>query len=171
VRLDQCRLLADVAVDALPGHPPVTYTVVGPPPCAAAPCPDSLLPGDRLDVTVQFVGEAPQVVTVDAAADGFKATDAGEAGLSELSPSSAPAFGPGPDRFALGHCWIDSPIDFDGSFWDPAGWIDLDAVAASNASDGTLVLTSPDSAHFSTDSGFELDLVRHPGSKYFPGCM
>jgi hypothetical protein len=67
-------------------------------------------------------------------------------------------------RFALAHCGIDSPIDFDGSFWDPAGWIDLDAVAASNASDGTLVLTSPDSAHFSTDSGFELDLVRHPGS-------
>jgi hypothetical protein len=171
VRLDQCRLLADVAIDALPGHPPVTYTVVGPPPCAAAPCPDSLLPGDRLDVTVQFAGEAPQVVTVDAAADGFKATDAGEAGLIELTPSSAHGSGPGPHRFALGHCGIGSPIDFDGSFWDPSGWIDIDGEAASDGAEGRLVLTSPDSANFSTDSGSELDLVRHPGSKYFPGCM
>jgi hypothetical protein len=170
VQRDQCRLLADVAVDALPGHPPVTYTEVGPPSCAAAPCPDSLLPGDRLDVTVQFAGEAPQVVTVDATGDGFKATDAGEAGLSELAPSSAHATGQGPGRFVLGHCGIGSPIDFDGSFWDPSGWIDLDA-AASNASAGTLVLTSRDTAHFSTGTGFELDLVRHPGSKYFPGCM
>ena len=122
-------------------------------------------------MTVQFVGEAPQVVTVDATADGFKATDAGEAGLMELDPSSAPASGSGPVPFALDHCGIGSPIDFDGSFWDPAGWIDLDAVAAGNASDGALVLTSRDTAHFSTGTGFELDLVRHPGSKYFPGCM
>ena len=170
VQLDQCRVLADVALGALPGHPPVSYTEVGPPSCVAAPCPEALLPGNRLIVTIQFTGAAPRLVTIDAAADGFQASDGGEAGLIELAPESAPARAPGPRPFALGHCGIGSPIDLDGSFWDPAGRIDFQADEAINAADGTLVLTSQDTAHFSTANGFEIDLVRHPGSKYFPGC-
>ena len=170
VRLDQCQLVADVALGALTGHPPVTSIVVGPPPCAAAPCPESLAPGDRLDVTIQFVGAVPTLVTVAATADGFRAVDAGEAGLIELSPSSGPASGGLDARpFALGHCGVGSPIDFDGSFWDPAGWIDVKA-GAFDALDGTLVLTTPNTAHFSTAAGFELDLVRHPGPKSFASC-
>jgi hypothetical protein len=170
VELAPCRSIADVALAALPGHAPVTYVEVGPPSCAAAPCPKALVPGQRLSVVVQFAGPPPTLVTIDGTVDGPLATDAGGAGLSELEPTSAPAPVAGPQPFALAHCGIGSPIDFDGSFWDPVGVVDIEAAESFNGNEGAIILASPDTAHYSTSTGFELDLVRHMGSKWFPGC-
>jgi len=50
------------------------------------------------------------------------------------------------------------------------GGFDIQTPGAINAIDGILLLTSSDGAHSSTATGFELDLVRHVGSKSYPGC-
>jgi len=170
VALDQCLAIAEAASKALPAQSTVTYTEVGPRFCDSTLCSDPLVPGDELTAIAQLADGPPRLVTVAAADTGFVATDVAEAGLIELKPSSRRAGGFGPFPFALQHCGLGSPIDFDGSFWDPVGTIDMEAPEASNAIDGTLVLTSSEGAHFSTATGFELDLVRHVGSKSYPGC-
>jgi hypothetical protein len=80
-------------------------------------------------------------------------------------------------HFSLGHCGLLSPIDVDGSFWDPldgvtAGGAPLDLENGSemiNGTPGTLVVIG-DEARFRTEGGSVLRLARHDGRKEFPGC-
>jgi hypothetical protein len=168
--LEQCSEIADVAISALTDHSPITFVEVGPPPCEGAPCPRTLPPGADLPVTVQFSGAKPRLVIMGIVGDGLAAADAGDPVFIELTARSASGAGPGPHPFTLGHCGVFSPIDFDGSFWDAVGRVDLGADAAINSADGTLRLTSPTTAQFATPRGFRLDLVRHSGAKAFRGC-
>ncbi len=74
------------------------------------------------------------------------------------------------NRFSLGHCGLDSPIDVDGALWDPVGAIDADATEAINAADGEFRRTGPTMAEFVTATGFRVALVRHEGRKSIPLC-
>ena len=86
-----------------------------------------------------------------------------------IEPHSRPAGGQNLP-FALGHCGLVSPIDADGSLWDPIGQIDGDALEAMNPGPGTIIFLAPRAARFVTDSGFRADLVRRAGSKLFQLC-
>lgn len=101
----------------------------------------------------------------------------GDAGGTILAPVSAPIQPATAYRFSMGHCGLDSPIDADGSFWDPvegltAGGGPLDLEAAQemiNASAGFFVVIG-DEARFRTEAGSVVSLERHAGEKEFPGC-
>ena len=82
-----------------------------------------------------------------------------------------------PYRFSLGHCGLSSPIDVDGSFWDP-----IDGVSASgaeldlandaemiNATSG-VILVIGDEMRFRTASGSVVRFRRHDGAKEFAAC-
>ena len=99
-----------------------------------------------------------------------------------LEPESAPAdIGIGvPVPFTLGHCGLLSPIDLDGSFWQPVGGTDADGgpiegddevAELINATSGQLVLTGPDEAVFTTTMDSRIQLVRAAGAVDYPLCM
>ena len=81
-------------------------------------------------------------------------------------------------RFTLGHCGLQSPVDVDGSFWDP-----VDGVTASGAPldferDGEMINATPglivvigDEARYRTETGTVVRFERHDGEKSFPPCM
>jgi hypothetical protein len=101
----------------------------------------------------------------------------GEAGGTILVPVSASIAPATAYRFSLGHCGLFSPIDVDGSFWDPidgltAGGEPLDLEGSSEmitATAGFFVVIG-DEARFRTESGSVLTLERHEGEKELPGC-
>lgn len=80
-------------------------------------------------------------------------------------------------RFALAHCGLASPVDLDGSFWDPvdgatAGGQPLDLAGDPemiNATGGVIAVVG-DEARFQTGSGAVVRFARHFGEKGFPGC-
>ena len=101
----------------------------------------------------------------------------GEDGGTILAPVSAPIAPATAYRFSLGHCGLASPIDVDGSFWDPldgvtagGGRLDLEGDSEMiNATAGFFVVIGDD-ARFRTGSGSVLSLTRQDGEKEFPGC-
>ena len=101
----------------------------------------------------------------------------GEAGGTVLVPVSASIEPATAYRFSIGHCGLFSPIDVDGSFWDPidgltagGGPLDLEGDSEMiNATAGFFVVIGDD-ARFRTESGSVLTLERHEGEKEFPGC-
>jgi hypothetical protein len=72
--------------------------------------------------------------------------------------------------FTIGHCGLSSPIDVDGSLWDPVGTIDGTHPAAINAASGQFTLAGETTARFETDSGFAVSLLRRDGPKAFRLC-
>ena len=100
----------------------------------------------------------------------------GPRGGTVFDPVSA-AIGHGaPYHFSLGHCGLFSPVDVDGSFWEPVEVVRegqaIDArsdVEMMNATPGVIVVTGDD-AEFQTESGAVVTLVRRPGSGEFAGC-
>lgn len=90
-----------------------------------------------------------------------------ESQVGGFRPTSGPAVGPIVE-FTLGHCGLSSPIDVDGSFWDPYGAIDPDD-ALVNASDGQFRRLGLNEAEFIT-AGSRVQLRRHSGAKSPPGC-
>lgn len=101
----------------------------------------------------------------------------GPAGGTVFDPISARLEPAVPYRFSLGHCGLHSPVDLDGSFWDPidgvsAGNRPLDLENDSemiNATAGVVVVIG-DEARFRTESGAIVRFARHEGEKEFPGC-
>jgi hypothetical protein len=69
--------------------------------------------------------------------------------------------------FAMGHCGLLSPIDFDGSLWDP---LNQEYSVVFDGATGTILLTSVDRARFVSDAGDELELARVEGSAPYPLC-
>lgn len=75
-------------------------------------------------------------------------------------------------RFTLGHCGLDWIVDFDGSFWDPV-WNAVPRRRPSfaiNSDEGTMKLTSPDTATYEASTGKIVTLERHSGPKAFFVC-
>jgi hypothetical protein len=78
----------------------------------------------------------------------------------------------------LGHCGLVSPIDFDGSLWDPiagdngAGGALTDEHQGEliNATRVTLTLIEPDVLRLETPLGAVLRLVRHSGARPYSLC-
>jgi hypothetical protein len=92
-----------------------------------------------------------------------------KASSAVLVPATARA-GKGNLSFSLGHCGLGSPIDVDGSLWDPVGQIDGDATDVVNSSNGTILFLGQQTARFETSGGFRADLVRRAGSKAYRLC-
>lgn len=94
-----------------------------------------------------------------------------------FEPSSVPIDHGVPYRFSLGHCGLASPVDVDGSFWDPIDGVEpggtrLDLTADSemiNATSGIIAVID-DEARLRTDSGTVVRFARHAGTKDFPSC-
>jgi len=80
-------------------------------------------------------------------------------------------------RFSLGHCGLLSPIDVDGSFWDPldgtgptGAELGLESDGEMINSTGGVIVVMGDELRFRTDSGSVVRFERHPGEKEYPGC-
>jgi len=171
VPVAQCQAVAVAALGALPdGHLAPAHVEVGPLGCRASPCPQALVTGGDVGVIVRFASGPPRAIEVTALDESLQAADAGDPSYFEVKPLSARAPGPGPHPFSLGHCGIWTPIDFDGSLWDPIGAIAAESSDATNGSDGLLVMTSPTTAVYTSTGGFHLDLMRHIGTGFYPGC-
>lgn len=69
--------------------------------------------------------------------------------------------------YEMPRCQAQSPLDFDGAFWDPETGDDLAAVAGKK---GSVVLMAPDSAVFRADDGTVVEMRRHVGVKTFKAC-
>jgi hypothetical protein len=108
-------------------------------------------------------------VTVDTVAGRATRVTPVEIFRVEVRPSS-PRLAAQVTPFDLGHCGIWSGIDVDGSFWNPVGAVNANHPDLVNSARGTFTLTSPNSATLRTQDGFALQLVRHEGPKFLPGC-
>ncbi len=83
-----------------------------------------------------------------------------------------------PRLFRLGHCGLRSPLDFDGSLWDPkyghnghGAPIRGDAVwALINEVPVTMILLEKDVAEMRTRVGLVVTLWRHHGPRLYSGC-
>ena len=80
--------------------------------------------------------------------------------------------------FALEHCGLMSPIDFDRSLWDVVGAEDGSGGELTddqvgelvNQTSGRITLIAPDVARFQTPRGAVVTLVRHDGPKRYRLC-
>jgi hypothetical protein len=81
--------------------------------------------------------------------------------------------------WALGHCGLYSPVDLDGTFWDPIGGVDTDLGPIDtedelgeliNASEVEALLVQPDRLDLRSPLGTVVVLVRHEGPGEYPGC-
>jgi hypothetical protein len=80
--------------------------------------------------------------------------------------------------FILGHCGLISPIDIDGSLWDPVGGDnglgdelnDLQRSELINSTSTVVVLIAPDRLEMLTPLGAVITLTRHDGPRSYFGC-
>ena len=101
----------------------------------------------------------------------------GPNGGTVFDPISAPVDEAVAYLFGLGHCGLYSPVDVDGSFWDPisgttadGGALDLEGDSEMiNATQGAVVVIG-DEMRFRTALGSVVRFERHDGDKEFPGC-
>jgi hypothetical protein len=76
--------------------------------------------------------------------------------------------------YTLGHCGLSSPIDIDGSLWDPIGssaqLTDAQEGELINATPAVVVLIEADTMEMRTPAGATLTLTRHQGARSYFGC-
>jgi hypothetical protein len=139
-------------------------------PCEGVGCPAGFLARSRGEAVVELVSPA-RIESLSIAVTGGAMTfgPAVDETVATLVARSAHA-GRGVLRFTLGHCGLLSPIDVDGSLWDPIGQIDGDAAEAINVSAGSILLLAPRAARFVADPTFSADLVRRDGRKSYRLC-
>jgi hypothetical protein len=124
--------------------------------------------------TPTYPTPAPVVWEADVPTPGPEAIDSqpvlsrreGQLTLLPISPTGAVVgteYG-----YEMPHCGISSPIDVDGSFWDPVN-VPADPVQF-DGSRGTFRLDTPTTASFTDANEAVLRLVRHVGAKEFGGC-
>ena len=169
---EECRAIFEAALARVPGgRPAVVAAQVMAYGCESGPCAPGVVTRGQGQVQIEYAGGSGLVT--------WQLTLAGGGGLAFSLPSetagggSEPASGPAAApvvQVSLGHCGLYSPIDFDGSFWDPVGPVDGDAPEAINSASGTIRLLGPVDAEFRAPSGFTLRLRRHQGAKTFQGC-
>jgi hypothetical protein len=100
--------------------------------------------------------------------------------LVDIEPTSVPGI---PEdvvfSLALGHCGLGSPIDVDGSVWDPIGGLDAHGEAIDseeevgeliNATDLSAVIPSMGRLDLRTPLGSVVVLSRHIGPRGYPLC-
>ena len=153
-----------------PDHLPIVAASVQAWGCDEEPCAEvGLRRGGFLSIHYAN-GGGLEAWTVGTAPDGSLVLDDHASGLPDpFVPESGRVALPAVD-FSLGHCGLGSPIDVDGSFWDPVGPVDSNAPDAINSSQGTFSLIGPNDAQFRSRTGFVVNLRRHEGAKDFFGC-
>lgn len=87
---------------------------------------------------------------------------------SVVSATSSAAIHGQPFAFEMGHCGINSPIDFDGSLWRPVDSVPSDEAYQSHR--GTVTILGANEAEFRSEEGFVLPLRRLNGPQVLPGC-
>lgn len=167
---DDCRrVLGHVAAVSTATDPRVRYLQVGPFGCAAGGgCPTSLVARPEGDVTIE-TASGTIGFHVKAVGDRVEVIAQERFGI-DLAPTSSLPLPIVPQSFALGHCGLWSGVDLGGSWWDPVGVIDSDHADAINAAEGTIALTGPDRATFTSKGGLVVQLVRRDGQKFLPLC-
>ncbi len=165
-------MIFEAALARVPAGRPVVAARVMAYGCESGPCAPGVLARGQGEVQVE-IGDG----------GGLVAWQLGLGGGSGIAFTGPPIETPGaaePEsnrgaatiaELSLGHCGLFSPIDFDGSFWDPIGQVDGDAPEAINGASGTIRLLGPIDAEFRADSGFSVRLRRHEGAKTLQGCM
>lgn len=167
----ECQFVAEQVVTRLPEERGVPFAIViqlnG---CPNGPCPQTLGAregkvtieyadrGDPIEMSVAGPPEAPRFGDVPMAWSGLN------------DPKSPRVAGQGPFPFELGHCGLSWYVDFDGSFWIPAGQIDGDASAVINSERGHISMLGPNLAQYRGESGFTAQLARFPGPKHVWLC-
>lgn len=84
-----------------------------------------------------------------------------------------------PRQFQLGHCGLGSPIDFDGSLWNPVAGHDGRGGALTeeqvgeliNPTEVTLILLAPDLAELHTPLRAVITIARLEGGRAYSLCM
>jgi len=167
----ECQRAFAEAVQLLPRDgPPIVAASVVAFGCDNPPCAKGLQRGGS--VSVEYAnGGGLNGWSISAGADGSLTLGEHTTGLARrFLPASARLAQPSID-FSLGHCGLSSPIDVDGSFWDPVGQVDSDAAFAVNSDTGTFTLVGPDDAEFRSSTGFAVRLRRHEGARNLFGCF
>jgi hypothetical protein len=169
---EECRAIFQAALARQPvGRPPAVAARVMAYGCESGPCAPGVLARGQGQVLIEYAGGAGLVsweLTLGGGG-GLAFSPATETAGIAAQPQSRRAAAPVSD-LSLDHCGLYSPIDFDGSFWNPLGPVDGDAPEAINAAPGTIRLVGPQEAQFRAPSGFTVRLRRHPGAKAFQGC-
>jgi len=166
----ECDRALSEAAGLLPAdHPPIAVASVVAFGCDSEPCEVGLRRGGS--VSIEFADGAGLLGwSVEVAPDGSLRFADHTSGLPDpYLPESLRLAAPVVE-FSLGHCGLSSPIDVDGSFWDPVGPVDSNAPDAINSSQGTFSLIGPNDAQFRSRMGFVVNLRRHEGAKNFFGC-
>ncbi len=105
---------------------------------------------------------------------------AGDASVVLDAETQRGAIQPGVGRpFQLGHCGLGSPIDFDGSLWNPVAGHDGEGGPLTedqrgeliNPTEVTLIVLTPDVAELHTPLGAVITVVRLAGSRAYYLCM
>jgi hypothetical protein len=166
-----CRTVADATAVSFARDVVISAMVVQGFACVGGlqDCPDTLQARPAGSPLVETLDGRLWTVAVSIAGGQIVLGDPVEALSARVAPTSGRA-GAAEIPFSLGHCGLYSPIDVDGSFWDPVGPIDGQHPAAINASDGRLRFTGPASAEFRTADGFVLALARRAGPKSYQLC-
>ena len=97
--------------------------------------------------------------------------------IEPISPAGSVPIG-APQNYQLGHCGLGSPIDFDGSLWDPTagdngagGDLTQDQHGELiNATPVVLTLADATRAQMVTPRGARILLVRHAGARPYYLC-
>ena len=165
----RCELLQTAVLDQLPGGAAPQYIVASERLCDG-PCPGAAEGIWLGHVFVELLdGREPAIFLTEAGPNGIDWEPVPTA-LFRAIPDS-PRLNALSTRFTLGHCGLESGVDVDSSFWDPLGALNREHPDAINAAESTFTLSSPVTARLVTDGGLVVDLHRHTGPKYLPGCM
>jgi hypothetical protein len=166
----ECDRALTEAAGLLPDdHPPVVAASVVAFGCDAEPCDVGLRRGGSVSIEFENGGGLHGWL-VSVLADGSLVFGDHNTGMPEPYLPQSPRMTAPVVDFSLGHCGLSSPIDIDGSFWNPVGPVDSDAPDAINSSDGRFSLVGPNDAQFRSRTGFAFSLRRHQGEKNFSGC-
>ena len=166
-----CEALAGEVRGRLAGSGALIAITVEAFPCDVGQCPPGFEARQEYSIVAELT--APTRIRQYLATTMFTGTLRIDGGMDTESVEVRPTSARTGDRvrpFTIGHCGLSSPIDVDGSMWDPFGAIDGTHPAAINAAAGQFTLVGETTARFETDSGFAVHLLRRDGPKAFRFC-
>jgi hypothetical protein len=116
---------------------------------------------------------SPALLPLPANLSGIPTDEEFTAEVSPQTPDGELAVGEERD-YTLGHCGLSSPVDIDGSLWDPIGT----AAALTEQQQGELINATPvivvlvdeSTMHMRTPAGALITLARHDGPRRYFLC-
>jgi hypothetical protein len=123
------------------------------------------------------LGSAPPLLPLPANVAGIPGAEDATTEVTAHSPDDELDVGEWSD-FTLGHCGLGSPIDVDGSLWDPVGYRTVSGRALSegqqgelvNSTDVVLLLVTENRLEMDTPGGAAVELSRHDGPRRYFLC-